>query len=100
MTHADIEHLRSRIKAALAASAEEHGRAAHPRGAPDRHVVPFEDTACHLVTHDDTRVILTDPAVRALGGREHHVEISPTRNEIVITCKEEAPHHEAKGDED
>jgi hypothetical protein len=97
MTHADIEDLRARIKAALAASAEEHGRARHPKDAPDRHVVPFDAMACHLVNHDDTRAVLTDPAVKALGGREHAVEISPTRDEIVITVKEEeVHHHEAK----
>jgi hypothetical protein len=87
MTHADIEHLRSRIKTALAESIEEHGKG-KPR-AGTYYTVPLEDTACHLVTHDDTRTILTDPAVKALGGTGFTLEISPTKNEIIITAEEE-----------
>jgi hypothetical protein len=96
MTHADVEHLRARIKAALAESAEEFGKGRPKAGT--YYTVPFEDTACHLVNHDDTRTVLTDPAVKALGGRGFTLEISPTRNEIVIAPEEPEPEKEEAAD--
>jgi hypothetical protein len=101
MERSDVEQLRARIKAALAESAEEHGKVAHPKGAPASYVVPFEATACHLVNHDDTRTILTDPAVLALGGKEFTLALEVKEDRIVVTPKaeEKAPEGEPKAAE-
>lgn len=69
MTPADIETLKARIEAALVDSAAEFGTNARPEKAPSRYAVSFDLLACHLVNHDDTRAVLTDAAVKQLGGR-------------------------------
>jgi hypothetical protein len=74
MSPSDLAELQERIDTALAASAEEYGSDERPDDAHDAYVVDFESTACHLVTHDDTRAALTDPAVRKLGGRQFQAE--------------------------
>jgi hypothetical protein len=81
MTPDDLAELQTRIETALADSAKEFGTDDRPDDRAATYVLPFE-MACHLVNHDDTRAVLTDAAVRRLGGRTFSVAIE---NDVQIT---------------
>lgn len=69
----DYAHLKARVEHVLAeaASAADH---AVPEGAPASLTYPM-DRCWALVTDDDTRVLLADPFVKALGGAEFAVVV-------------------------
>jgi hypothetical protein len=81
MSPADLAALKSRIEAALAESAKEFGGGMVPAKGPARIVTPI-DRAWALVNVDDTRAVLTDHAVKLLGGKDLVVTVN--EDEIVI----------------
>jgi len=67
MNDADKAALKTRVEEALAASVKALGTLPTPKHAP-ANVTFHMDRAWSLVTPEDTRFLLTDPAVRTLGG--------------------------------
>jgi len=74
MNDADKAALKARIDEALAASMKESGTLPTPKGAPLNVHMPM-DGVWALVTLEDVRFLLTDRAVRTLGGHAFAVTV-------------------------
>lgn len=77
MNPKDMATLKTRVETALADSAKEFGGKPGKPKRPSK-VVLSMDLAFGLVNHDDTRAILTDRAVKAIGGTEFTVTVDDT----------------------
>lgn len=81
MTPEDCVILKQRIETALAESVKDLGEGRRPSDPLTRFVLGI-DRAWALVNHSDTRAVLADNIVLAMGGGEFAVTVSP--HEIVI----------------
>ena len=88
MTPEDCTVLKRRIETALAESIRELGEGRRPSDPLTRFVLGI-DRAWALVNHDDTRAVLTDNVVLAMG--EGPFDVAVDEAEIVIEAAEVDP---------
>lgn len=90
MSPADLAALKSRIESALAESVKEFGGGTVPSPRLAKLAMPL-DRAWALVNADDARAILTDNAVRAMGGTAFTVTVDDAGITIEPAAKPAAP---------